>query len=216
MRTSRRTSPGFTLVELLVVIGVIAVLIALLLPALRRARSAAVTIECASNMRQLTVCLTMYLNDHKQRFPRTGTASATATTEDQRWQGFFERGRYKYPSERCPTSTDDPTNITPASRTYAYNQALGRGDWIGYGTDTPVRNGSLLTTDIITFSESWGYYYWNSAYGQGAYCGVSGMRVPGGRLSEPHDKALNLAYLDGHVAKKDLKELNYYKWMVID
>jgi prepilin-type N-terminal cleavage/methylation domain-containing protein len=63
------TAAGFTLVELLVVIGIIALLIGVLLPALSRARESARKTACLSNLRQTHQFLVMYANDYRDRVP---------------------------------------------------------------------------------------------------------------------------------------------------
>jgi prepilin-type N-terminal cleavage/methylation domain-containing protein len=64
-----RQRRAFTLVELLVVIGIIAVLVGILLPALSRARRQAQMTSCLSSQRQLVLALLMYCQDNKQTFP---------------------------------------------------------------------------------------------------------------------------------------------------
>lgn len=75
---------GFTLVELLVVIGIIAVLVAILMPALNKARQAAQTLTCLSNLRQVGMGVLMYASDNNNLLP-AGQWENWYPGDDARW-----------------------------------------------------------------------------------------------------------------------------------
>lgn len=83
LRKSKCCLRGFSLVELLVVIGIIALLIGILLPALNRARGAAQQTVCANRLRQLATASEIYLGQHR-RYPEPSYAPA--------WGGVFPSG----------------------------------------------------------------------------------------------------------------------------
>ncbi len=75
---SKRRRTGFTIVELLVSIGIMAIVAGLTMPAIQRAREAANRTSCANNLKQITLALLQYHNDYKSLPPsRLGDAKAT-------------------------------------------------------------------------------------------------------------------------------------------
>ncbi len=75
-RHTAKASRGFTLIELLVVIAIIAILAAMLLPALAAAKAKALRIQCASNMRQLGLGMNYFASDNRDMYPPAGVQSS--------------------------------------------------------------------------------------------------------------------------------------------
>jgi len=66
---ARRSQFGFTLVELLVVIAIITLLLSILMPSLRKARSIAMRVKCAHNLKQIDLAVSFYLNENDNTYP---------------------------------------------------------------------------------------------------------------------------------------------------
>jgi prepilin-type N-terminal cleavage/methylation domain-containing protein len=140
---------GFTLLELLVAIGIIAVLIAVLLPVLGKARAQANRAVCLSNIRQLGAAILMYCNDNNGWFPTcavwaTGSAYKQFPDDWVHWQAnrklensaiatYVGAGEKLRSLLRCPADTFDGRKphlaIAPGQGPYLYsynmNQTIG-------------------------------------------------------------------------------------------
>ena len=136
---------AFTLPELLVVIGIIAVLVAMLLPAIFKARFAAGETACASNVRQLMQGIVMYANENHGYLPRAHSQMWPIGWTDNGYPGYNFTGQYPDPpagSPGMPFAGSWPQNWTGLVLPYVnYNGRI----W-----ECPLRQ--FVSEDTATFS----------------------------------------------------------------
>ena len=210
---------GFTLIELLVVIAIIAVLASILLPALSRAKSRALTTKCLSNLKQLQLGWVMYVNDNRDLLPPNNSGGIPDVVGMEAWvYGIvanetnttkIEQGViYPYTgSPRIYVCPADPYRIKtrfgdsfPTTRSYSMSTQIGHPRQKSSGILSPPPSQHLVFMDEDDLDNNPANGINNCAIGLRRYP----IREWGDSPGRRHANGVTLTAADGHA--------EYWRW----
>lgn len=212
-RAAAGRGQGFTLVELLVTVGIVALLVGLLVPAVGSLRRASLETRCRSNLRQMAIALGSYLNTNDEHYPISSHTTGSVA-DPAAWMQSLESHGFRGDVRRCPAdpfALDRPTSY--ATNTYFEPLVAGidldpfTGEPLPGGRTSAVSRLAQVPHPVTTFwaIETPGSGLIDHLHSVGW---TSSEQISQAVAVERHGESSNVLFADGHdhpVLWRDLK-----------
>jgi prepilin-type N-terminal cleavage/methylation domain-containing protein/prepilin-type processing-associated H-X9-DG protein len=186
---------GFTLVEMLVVVGIIVILIAITLPVLARARGAARKAKCAAHVRQCGLAVEMYAGDHDDMLPMIRHNLDWQGPAIVPWHEAIQPYTRNTDIHRCPDAPQEPVAIGPCCAVLTMCGLNGPNGLMSFNDPTSV----FLFGDVGADPSGNPTYYTHRPQ-RLCQAQPNNCQTPGeNHLAARHNDGLNVGFLDGHV-----------------